>query len=525
MSVYTYPQSKVIDQVTFRTTERGTSRAYLHAPSSADSQSLQAIVDGLRSAGWTCTPYSENGQPFLEVRGFKWPTQLIKELEKNNWAQGESAYKKSPEDYISLKEKFKKRTLQASGWAYSIGDIAFFTYGYKGSSPLDMAAGVFYGLPTPVLIGFGKNDQSEFQIKDVAKKMRDQLKSEGVTLPPECSLDSITSDHKKGLINSAGDLLKRYPSEFMNLSYALAGACIMAAGIKHLKRGATVEGIRGYARNLTPHMTPEVAENWEQMMAKETPKELSDFYFAHKEARDPALWKEARRQAHRNNKIENWLNVGVGTFTSSSGILAASIKEKVSDPDAAKKQGLQHLWDSIKHRPLAIAGTGYIISTLLHAVSTTVAMKGQDAKHKQAVPWRALFVASALTAELLVAISSKGHGEGVKSDNSVDNSVLSLAAELIASQPAHMQNQLIDHMSHFLGRPDVLAIKDEKAAQLLRTQVEAMRNNPWVQCRASEQDKSVPTVTDALSAKSTASAAWQAKVAAKEIPAQPQLSS
>jgi hypothetical protein len=486
VSVYSYPESKVIDEVTFRTTERGTSRAYLHANPAIDAASLQKIIEELRTNGWNCIPYSENGKSLLEVRGFKKPTQVMKELEKNQWVQGESVYTKSDEDHISFTEKFKKRSLQASGWAYSIGDVAFFTYGYKGSSPLDMAAGVFYGFPTLPLIIYGRNDQSEFQIKDVAKQMRDEFKRQNVNLAPDCSLQSIVTDHKKGLINNAADLLRRYPSEFMNLSYAVAGACIMAAGFKHLNRGATAEGIDGYLKHLqktNPNATREMAHVF----------------------------------ARKNNKIENWLNVGVGTFTVGAGLLATSIKEKAHDPDAPEKHGIDALWEKIKQHPLAIAGGGYIVSTLLHAVSTATAMKGMDAKHKKAVPWRALFVASALTAEILVAISSKGHGEGVKSDKSVDHSILALTAELIAKQPAHMQNQLIEHMSHFLGRPDVLAMKNEEAEKLLRAQVEAMRKNPWAICI---QDQASPPAFAAAQQPAIASTpqplpAWQAKVSAE----------
>ncbi len=113
-----------------------------------------------------------------------------------------------------------------------------------------------------------------------------------------------------------------------------------------------------------------------------------------------------------------------------------------------------------------------------------------------------------LVAELLLAISSKGHGEGVKSDNSVDNTIISLAAELIVKQPKAMQNYLIDHMADFLARPDVLALKDTDTSRILRQQVEAMRNNPWAQASGK--------VRLAEPTPSTETPVWQAKMVTRE---------
>ena len=97
---------------------------------------------------------------------------------------------------------------------------------------------------------------------------------------------------------------------------------------------------------------------------------------------------------------------------------------------------------------------------------------------------RAVFVGSALLAELMVAISSKGHGEGVVNDRSVDDSIIALAADLIAKQPKAMENALIEQVSHYLGSPNILALKDSEIAEQLRAQLSIMRDNPWAKCGA-----------------------------------------
>ncbi|MBY0407942.1 MAG: hypothetical protein K2Q01_09640, partial [Rickettsiales bacterium] len=156
--------------------------------------------------------------------------------------------------------------------------------------------------------------------------------------------------------------------------------------------------------------------------------------------------------------------------------------------------------------------------------STYVAMRGQDAKHKKAVPWRVAFVVSALMAEFMVAISSKGHGEGVVSDNTVDESVIALGAEMIVKQPRGMQETLIQSMGKLLGQKDMLALKDQDAIDRLRRQVEEMRCNPWVMKHAEGKPAAVaaasaepqPMQPAGVVVPKSSLLAWQGKLAAVE---------
>jgi len=75
-----------------------------------------------------------------------------------------------------------------------------------------------------------------------------------------------------------------------------------------------------------------------------------------------------------------------------------------------------------------------------------------------------------------------------------------------------MQDQLIDYMAKFLGRPDVLAMKDEEVTNLLRRQVESLRRNPWAVAETASQPAE-KRIAAALSAKD--GPAWQGRLAAE----------
>jgi hypothetical protein len=483
VSVYTYPQSKVIDKITFLATEKGGVRAYMHASAASDPDALYKITLKLSERGFLSTPGNLQGEPVLEVRGLKKPEQLINILQDNAWIAGPSQRLVEKEKPQSFLEHLKKNSLKASSYFFAVGDLSMLKYGFAKNA-LEKTAAVFYTIPTPFLYFYGTNDQSQRKIKDVAKQLRDYLKKEGENLPKECSLEVIAADHKQGLIKTTDDLLKRYPAEVMNLCYSVAGACYLAHGSKMLAK---------------TKIAPLHKKNWP--------------------------------------RVEAWSNLGVGISTTTAGLTSTLVREKKHDPDAPEKQGMAKAWQWVQEHPLALAGYGYMLSTVCHAVSTYAGMQGESKKEKNALLFRGIFVGATLIAELLVSISSKGHGEGVVTDQSVDNSIISMAADLIAKRSPRHQEELIGYISGFLGRPDVLAMKNQVVATQLRTQVELMRKNPWAMCHGTEQGAENPAVPDTmpalaergdnvtLTATPAKLASWQAKRALeKAAPSQPSLS-
>jgi hypothetical protein len=463
LGVYKYDSSRLIKEVTIRKTDGGHVRAYLSAADGVSQTQLNQLIEDCAAQGWQCTPYNLDGKPVLQVEGFGLESKFIQFAEGKSWLTGASTYKRSKEDHVSFGEALKKRSLAASGLFYFIGDAAFATYGYKGGDHFNTAAGGFYFLGTLSLTTFGRKDQSDLQIRDVSKKLAQYMKEHGAELSKDCSLDSIIDDSKRGLIKKADDVLRRYPSELMNLFYTGAGACIAKSAYDHSKK----EFGEGH-KDVTDVMNRKLTD------IKKTLPAGSELKYDEDQFR-----KETHKKMQFFHKLEGQLDIGLGGMTGASGLFAMSVKEKAKDPDADPKKGLAGIWETIQHKPLAIAGMGYMVSTLCHAVSTTVAWNNATTERRKSVPFRAIFVGANLVAEVLLAISSKGHGSGVKSDTSVDDTVIALAAEAIAKQPAKMQNLLIEHTSKFLGRPDTLALKDYEVQEKLTRQVELMQKNPW----------------------------------------------
>lgn len=518
MAIYTYPQSSLIDEVSFRKTATGTMRAYLKVKDSCDYDKLKPIVDSFRDRGWQAIPTSENDRPELELRGFRTEGQLIGELQDKGWISGEGKKIDDPLDTLSFKDKFKKQTLFWSAIAYFVGDGSFFRYGqlreqnemaeaakfgktlesgpggWNTPGGLTKAAGLAYTAGTAANFIFGSNpitgrpDRSDLDIEDLSKKMAEYLEKQNIKLPPEASINSIIDDSKKGLIKKGDDVMRRYPVELMNTFYALAGICIATAAYKEMGKHIGPDDLKvAQYMNKWPGQTPEQAVNLLNKM-------------------------------HKTSSI---LDVGLGSLTFLSAMFGNFVKEKKRDPDEPKRGGIMGIWDWIQERPLTITGAGYMVATMCHAVSTLVDYRIGTQSDKSALLYRGAFVASNLLAELLIAISSKGHGEGVTSDESIGNSVISIAADTIAKQPAERQEELIEHVARFLGDKNTLAMKDEEVKKELRHQVEMMRKNPWALASAASLQEDAKEAGKPISAcplnkpcSKDKTNAWQAKLAA-----------
>jgi len=473
VSIYNYNQPGVIDEITFKKTANGAVRAYLHARDGTDAATIQTIQQALREADFECVPYTLGDKPTLEIRNFKKEMRLLKTLGEEEWIKGAPSIKLEKEDQISWWDRFRKRTLQASGLTYVVGDLGFFTYGKREKDPLVVAGAISYFLGTLSLLFYGRNDQSDLQVRDLAKDIEHFVNDQKITLPQDSALHDLTKDKKQSLLEALNDFGRRYPSEIFNTVTALAGVFVATAAYKNKVRFK------------------------------------------------PKIGMDAK--AIREMRQEGWMDLGLGVTTTISGLLATLVKEKIPDPDDPPAKGFAWIWEKIREHPLAISGGGYMVATMCHAGSTWKAYREAkrvgDVERLSSVPGRAVFVAMAFLSEFLLAISSKGHGQGVVSDTSVDDSAVAIAAELILKQPKNVQDNLIQYMGKFLGQPDVLAAGDEDTTQKLRRQVEAMRNNPWAQTTATKNEPhAIATATP-----KPETPTWQAKLAAKEA-AQPQLS-
>jgi hypothetical protein len=495
VSTYTYPESKVVEKVSFKTTANGAKRAYLSAKTDTDLNAIKETLGTLRAKDWECSPFSVDGKPVLEVRGFSRESELITFLSNSHITDGKPTIEKQEEDRATWKDMLLKRSLQASGAAMMAADFGFIMYGAKEKSLEDTLAGLAYMSGSATLLAYGRNDQSQHQIRQVAEMIVNHAREKGLEIPEESAAATIGKERKHTALRQLSGLFERNPSEIGNLCYAAAGSLIASSALR-----------RRALATPRPDMTP---------------KQIKEM------------------------RMGGWGDVGLGTMTISSGLLAATVKEKARDSDEPRKTGLAGIAEWIQERPLRLASYGYMASTMCHAVTTFLERKeakrvladltAPAVEHAHAlekvnsIPWRVMFVSLTLVGEFLLSISSKGHGEGVVSDHSVDSSSIAIAADLIAKQPKHMQDQLVEAMGKFLGRNDVLAYKDQEAIDLLRKQVETLHDNPWAKAEslttaADAAAKQKTTPAPALTDKPPVSA-WQAKIASTEPAATSQLQS
>jgi hypothetical protein len=503
VSKYEYPQSKVIDKVTFITSENDACRAYLHATNTVDKETLKKVVSGIIAQGWNAIPFTLDGVPVLEVRGIKKNSEFTNYLRHEGLVSGPHTFTKDPPKKLTFMDKVRKRSLQATGGFFVLADAGFVYYGYREKRWEDVAAGFAYMAGSAVMGLFGHSDQSRFEIREQSKRLLKYAKEYDLKIDPNDAINAVSQSKGKTL-----DLFREYPAEIGNTLTGLAGTMIAwsAARSRVFKKFDAEQVGRETLEN-----NAKIGKILKPEDAKLTVKELGE-------------------KTIRKKRFAGKLDIGLGTTTLAAGMTGAYVKEKVKDPDAPKSHGVQSVIDWVREKPLRVAGFGYMISTLCHSVSTAVEYKDakmtQDVKSVKAVPGRVLFIVSTIIGEILLTISSKGHGEGVKQDHSTDNSIIAVTAELVANQPEGDRPALIKQLSKFLGRPEVLAIKDEQAENLLREQVERMSQNPWAISDSSTAPKPVEPVQHTANTRTPKPLPdWQAKVSAPKDPStEPQLS-
>lgn len=484
MTIYRYAAPSLIDEVRVVTNATGGHRAYLHARSDATPEQLAEIQRRFVGQGWKTVPYSEEGQPLLEVRGFQKPEELVAYVQSHSWSVGAPTITKLKTDTVSTKDKLRNMTLKGTGLIYNFGDLMYMTYALKGfnhdkkaladitkmseheiaakiadpatkfaekygkdpskvleaakghyaGAKLDVGGGVGYAIGGSVLSLFASKDQSQNEIKNSVKKVRSYMLKEGVAVPQDSSAGDITKKEQKPIGARIKDFVTTHPSEVLNSVYTVVGILLAAASIKKVKAG-WIEG--------ETFMSP-----------------------LHKDVR---------------NDVKD---IGLGAITMTSALTGLLVKEKKREPGQPKRGGFGGVWDWIQEKPLRATGVGYFISTLFHAWATYGKYKEGDKFVRDTVAFRAAFVGANILAEALLFASSKGHGQGVKSDDSVEKTVVAATAELIAKQNPATQNQLVDQLAGYMASPEVLGGKAETIANELRQQLAVMHNNPWAQAKA-----------------------------------------
>lgn len=461
MTNYLYNPTSTIEKIAFKKADNGSTRAYLVAGDHASEADIVKVVKAICDQGLYAIHSMCDGKPALEVRGYLFEKSVRDLMSGKNFVMGEP--KIEQEKGASFTESLRGRTLQGTSGFFMAADYCYSRYGYLEGHPEGVAAGIAYGIGSATMGLVGTNAQAVDEIKRQTRKLLAYTKEHGIDTSKSFAVPIVTENNKRDVFHQIVDFLQTYPTEIGNSFTSLAGSLIAYESYKY----------------------------------KVAPK----FPAGH-------------------SKASGYMDIGLGLSTITSGLVGAWVKEKKHDPDVPRQAGLAGMWEWIQERPLSVAAFGYMCSTACHTFSTIVdyrkAHSTGDQKTLGAVKWRAGFIGCTIIGEILMALSSKGHGEGVKSDPSTEDSVLSIAAEIIVGQKPAVQAELIDNISTFLGRADVLGGKDTDMKQRLAQKVAMMRNNPWAHALSEVNKDAVPAAIAARPAMAKELTAWQAKVAASQ---------
>ncbi len=482
LATYRYPTESLVDSVQVLTNEKGGLRAYLYADNGADSEKLRLVKQALREQNLKCVPTLQGERPVLEVRGFKKAEELMGYLNGLHVLTGTPEIITEPGDKRTEKEKLANATLKMAGFTYNVGDAAilYYTLGLlrktwkeesakpKGSlfglsegkffGIVDVIAGVGYGLGSLCLTFFGSKDQSINTITTATSKIERFAHKEGYNIPTESSLAYANQEPKRDLWHKITHFVERYPSESLNAIFVGVGACLSAGAFFRATR--PLEKV-AYSAEKATEWGAKTIEEFEAKAAKEFAKD-------------------------KNGQIWDRIDVGLGAVTATSAIIGLAVKEHKRVEGDPKPHGLAAIRDWICEKPLRATGIGYMIATCFHAVATAGKWRNGTEPKKYLIG-RVLFIITNFMAEGLIALSSKGHGIGVKPDSSVDDSIISAASELVLRQPEEKRAAVISQLSGYMASPEVMDVKAEKIEQGIRQLIAMLSQNPWTKHYVSNQ--------------------------------------
>lgn len=453
MTIYRFSNNSLIDEVAVKHSQGGGVRAYIHAREDAQPEELEALQKALTEKSMKWAPIRHEGKQCLEVRSIgRDGHNLLRFLASEGATSGSYKKEVNPENQVKLKDKFRNNTLRLSGLFYTIGDLGFIRYGFKDSlqigksgklrmtDPQNLFAGIFYAIGTPVITIFGKGDKSDIQLRHMSYDMLKHLENNGIKIPKDSSIHSITHKHNSNIWRKIISKCERYPAEITNSIYGLAGAMIVWAGVNDFGKLGT-------------------------------------------------------RQSSKS-RTSILMDIGLGAMTILAGLVSVFVEEEPRKSGEPRKKGMAGAWQWVKEKPLRTAGILLGASTVSHAGSTIIAYQKTrkilndnssslelvtDAtKNKQALLGRTTFVVTNLAAEALMSISSKGHGEGVESDPSLRPSAYSVMADLIQRSPAEKRDKILDTASLYLSGKENLNISKEEIRQGIIQQIEDIDSNPWI---------------------------------------------
>ncbi len=446
MTIYRFSGDSPIHEIIIRKSAGGGVRAFLFAGDHAKPEHILPAKELLNAEGGHCVASIFENRHCLEVRGIRNIDKLESALRSRGLIKGTTTITKSQNNEYSLKEKITHNMLWLCGVLNVIADMGFVGYGHLKQELKpeekhweEQAAGVAYAAGSIALTAFGSGDKTDHHVRDICTKLHAKLHADGLIIHGTSAASSFTNETHQGPFQRLYKFLHKHPSEVGNSFTALAGALVAKSALK------------------------------------------------------------------ADDNTSKFLESSLGASTFAAGLTAAYIKERAPLPGEKPPTSIPgKIWRWIEKGPNKIAGYGYMYSSIVHGAETIRKLLSAKTDYQEtpdkipkaylAYTLRGFFVVMNLVAEIVLALSSKGHGEGVKSDISVEDTAYSIVADTIGHQPASMRERLISDLSRdFLARPDVLGGKPDGIESKLRERVKLLNGNLWAGTQT--QNPSAPIAT------------------------------
>ena len=198
--------------------------AFIASPDNAPPESMANIPSRLQEEGFTVSPQQLDGKQVLRVTGFRYPSELNSKLEaagviSGEHTQTETAWEKS-QPKKSFVEKVKDNSLQLSGIAYTIGNLAVTGSGIIRKDYAEVGTGTVWLAADALLAACGKDDKDD-QANKLFGKLREYLHKEGVEIPRGTALTPDELAKPGGVIEKTGEFLKEHRVDIKNAAEIL----------------------------------------------------------------------------------------------------------------------------------------------------------------------------------------------------------------------------------------------------------------------------------------------------------------
>lgn len=237
-------------------------------------------------------------------------------------------------------EALSKRSLEAAGYAYLLGDAALFAAGISKAQYKEAATGLMWGVGGLAAARYS-HPTAEKQLELFGHRLGEYLHKQGIEIPKDPTTEILTK--QQGIWDHVESFLYAYPSQTLNAVYAIGSTTLIASGIQKHNRGDLTAGLMVAAGALAGLLVPEKKidpehppEGFLQKTAawfQEKPLRLSSaFYWTNNVGLLAGAMEDQRTNPANKGYVFKYLTVASYVFANL--MLSMSSKDNISGNDS-----------------------------------------------------------------------------------------------------------------------------------------------------------------------------------------------